>query len=131
MKTNEHPHEELIRQVREDFSEILASSPQGISIYLDDPHWTCNDKLATMLGYKSADEMIKVAVESSFLDALVSEESLKRVPETYFKAVNEKIGSVIPVTWKKKGGGTLKTQVIFAPISVHGNMMVMHFVTPT
>ena len=130
MKTAGHPHEELINHVKEDFAEILAQSPQGISIYLDDPHWTCNDKLATMLGYASADELLKVTAKSSFLDALVAEDSLQRVPETYFKAVNDKIGSVIPLTWKKKGGGTLKTQVIFVPISVHGNLMVVHFVTP-
>jgi len=130
MKTAGHPHEELVRHVREDYAEILQSSPQGISIYLDDPHWTCNDKLASMLGYASADEVLKVAAKSSFLDALIAEESLQRVPETYFKAVNDKIGSAVPVTWKKKDGRPLKTQVIFAPISVHGNTMVIHFITP-
>ena len=130
MKTEGHPHEELIHHVREDFAEILSQSPQGISIYLDDPHWTCNDKLATMLGYASADELLKFTAKSSFLDALVAEESKQRVPETYFKAINDKVASVIPLTWTKKGGGTLKTQVIFVPISVHGNTMVLHFVTP-
>jgi hypothetical protein len=83
-----------------------------------------------MLGYTSADELLKVAAKSSFLEAAVAEDSLKRVPETYLKAVQDKVASTIPVTWKKKDGRSLKTQVIFVPFSVHGNIMVLHFVTP-
>src|SRR5258708_24262587 len=129
MKTTAHPHEEVIQHLREDFNEILSQTPQGVSIYLDDPHWTCNDQMAKMLGYASAEEMIKIVSQSSFLDALVAEESLKRVPETYFKTVNDKIASVIPVTWKKKGGGTIKTQVIFVPLAARGNTLALHFIT--
>ena len=130
MATKEHPHEELIKHAREDFAEIFTKSPQGVFIYMDDPHWTCNDKLATMLGYDSADELLKTAAKSSLLDALVAPESLERVPAAYFKASDGKTASSVDITWKKKDGSTLKTQVIFAPFSIHGNTMVLHYVTP-
>ncbi len=124
-----HPHEELLDQVRKEFADILGQSSQGIYIYLDDPHWICNDRLATMLGYGSATELLKASAASSFLDATVATDSQQRVVDTYMNAANKKLAAAIPVTWKTKNGGTFKSQVIFVPISYQGTGMSIHFVT--
>src|SRR5258708_31157988 len=121
MNSSPQSYDELINHIRGNFAEIFSQSKQGISIYLDDPHWICNDQLAILLGYSSSDELLKIAAKSSFLETCVSEESTERVSETYAKTINQKVASVIPVKWKKKGQGTVKAEVIIVPFSVHGN----------
>ena len=128
MAPDAHPHEELLDQIRKEFAEILGQSSQGIYIYLDDPHWICNDQLATMLGYASAKELMASAA-SSFLDSAVASDSQERVVNTYTNAANKKLAAAIPVTWKTKNGGTFKSQVIFVPISYKGTGLSIHFVT--
>ena len=131
MTTGPHPHEVLLKQIREEFAEILSQTSQGVYIYQDDPHWICNDRFATMMGYASAAELVKVSSGSPFLDATVAPESQQHVVNAYMNAVKEKLASTIPVTWKKKGGGSMNTQVIFVPISYKGSPLTIHFVTPT
>ena len=97
---------------------------------MDDPHWICNDRLATMLGYASAAELHSVATASPFLDVTVLAENQERVIKAYMNSVNNKAASAIPVTWKKKGGATLKTETIFVPISYQGTALTIHFVSP-
>jgi hypothetical protein len=130
MTAAQHPHEVLLQQIQEEFSKVLAQSSQGIYIYQDDPHWICNERLARILGYASAGELIKLTSGSPILDALVDAESQPRVVEGYNNSVDNKIASIVPVSWKKKGGGLIKTQTIFVPFSFKGNLLTIHFVTP-
>jgi PAS domain-containing protein len=125
-----HPHEVLLQQIRQEFSEILAQSSQGIYIYQDDPHWICNERLASILGYASADELLKLAGGSPILDAIVAPESHQQVVQAYLGAVERKMASSISVTWKKKDGGTVISQTTFVPFSFKGNLLSIHFVTP-
>jgi len=131
MTSAPHPHEEFLQQIQEEFADVLAQTSQGVYIYLDDPHWICNDRLATMLGYASADELRKALGGAPFLDAAVATDSQQRVIDAYMNVVNAKVATSVPVSWKKKGGGTMKTQTIFAPISFKGTVLAIHFVTPT
>ncbi len=130
MPTDQHPHEVLLQQIQQEFSGIFNQTSQGIYIYQDDPHWICNEKLAAMLGYASASELFKLTSGIPILEALVDPESQQRVEEGFTKAVNNNNASTVPVTWKKKGGKTIKTQTIFVPISFKGNLLTIHFVTP-
>jgi hypothetical protein len=130
MTTAPHPHELLLQQIQQEYANILAHTSQGIYIYLDDPHWICNEKLATMLGYSSAGELSGLAKGSSILDVMVVAESQQRVVDAYMNAVNNKVASIVPVAWKKKGGAPVKTQTIFVPISFKGTVLTLHFVTP-
>ncbi len=130
MTTSPHPHEVLLQQIQQEFADILAQTSQGIYIYQDDPHWICNEKLATMLGYASVNELLKLSRGSPILDAIVAAESHQRVGEAYVNAAYNKVASSIPVTWRKKGGEPIKTETIFAPISFKGIVFAIHFVTP-
>jgi hypothetical protein len=130
MASAPHPHEVLLREISKEFSDILAQTTQGIYIYQDDPHWTCNDKFATMLGYASASELLKLSSGVPLLDAIVASGSHQSVIDGYMNATNRKVASSLPITWKKKGGETIKTQTMFVPISFKGNLLALHFVTP-
>jgi PAS domain-containing protein len=130
MPTDRHPHEVLLDQIKEEFSDIFRNTSQGVYIYMDDPHWICNDRFATMLGYASAAELHALATASPFLDIAIPAEDQERVVNAYMKSVNNKSASSIAVTWKKKGGATLKTETIFVPISYQGTALTIHFVTP-
>ncbi len=130
MSTTAHPHEEILKEIREEFTEILGQTTQGVYFYLDDPHWTCNERLASMLGFASAAELLKAAGASSLLDALVAPDSRDEVVSTYMNTVQNKVAASRSITWKTKSSGTLKTNVIFVPISYHGNLLTLHFVTP-
>ncbi len=125
-----HPHEVLLQEIQEEFADILSQTSQGIYIYQDDPHWICNDKLAFLLGYASAGELLKLSSGSPILDAIVATESHEQVVQAYMSATERKVASSIPVTWKKKGGRVVKSQTIFVPISFKGNLLTIHFVTP-
>jgi uncharacterized protein YpiB (UPF0302 family) len=64
-----HEHEAVIEEARKQFGDILQESKQAIYLYLDDTHKTCNEKFASMLGYKSAEEW--AAVMKPFTEAFV------------------------------------------------------------
>ena len=88
----EQHHEELIEGISEQLKPILASSEQGVFVYLDDTHKVCNKKFASLLGYKSPEEWAKV---ESPLDENVAEKSQEILAKTYHQAKEKMIGSVI------------------------------------
>jgi PAS domain S-box-containing protein len=124
-----HPehHAELIKAVTEEFKDIFDNSSQGVYVYLDDDHLACNNKLATMLGYSSSEEMLKT--KGPFLDAFVAGESQDDVVAAYRASMDKMVGSTSKVTMKKKDGGTLNVTVMLVPISYQGHMMALHYIS--
>jgi hypothetical protein len=53
MQTAEEHHEELVKGLYDQMKPIMEGSEQPIFIYLDDIHKACNNKFASMLGFKS------------------------------------------------------------------------------
>jgi PAS domain-containing protein len=123
-----HEHEELIAGIQAQFNRILAESEQGIYIYLDDVHKTCNRQFAEMMGYDSAENWSKAQV--SFTGTFVDEQSQQALVSHYMQAMQHMAAGAFEVNWKTKSGGSLKTFVILAPISYQGALMAIHFVTP-
>ncbi|MBI5877356.1 MAG: hypothetical protein HZB53_06880 [Chloroflexi bacterium] len=130
MAEHAHPHQVLLNQLRQEYAEIFTQSAQGVYVYMDDPHWIGNDRLAAMLGYASAQELHDATANSSFLDTLVAPESRQRVVENYQNVVNKKVGADIRVTMKKKDGATFQIKAIFVPIMYQGTLMALHFLSP-
>jgi len=125
-----HPQAVLLQRVQQEFADIFSQTGQGVYIYLDDAHWISNQRLAALLGYASAEELVNVASSSSFLEAVVAADSQQPVVDAYRNAVDTKNGSTISVTLKKKGGAVIRTQIIFVPISYRGTILALHFITP-
>lgn len=125
---DEHQHlQQLVDGVASQFAEILTKSTQGIYIYLADDHKVCNKVFSDMLGYKSPEEWAKN--ENSFTDVFAEDDSAKKLVVSYRDAVEKMVGSKFKMTWKRKSGGNIKTEVILVPIAYEGHIFALHFVT--
>ncbi len=122
-----HPHEELIKGVYEQLRDVFEGSKQAIYVYYDDNHKICNQRFASLLGYKSVEEWS--AVNEPFPQAFVKDESQEVLVSSYRNAMEDKIGSDIEVSWKKKTGESIKTRVIMVPISYMGELLALHFIS--
>lgn len=120
-------HEDLIQEIMNEHHDILTSSLQGVYIYLDDDHKVCNEKFASLLGYKSAKEWANT--KGNFPEIFVDEKSQRTLVTTYQKAIQEFVGSTINIRWKKKSGGTVDTNVILVPIGHKEHTFALHFVS--
>ncbi len=128
LQTAEEHHEELVKGLYDQMKPILDESEQPIFIYLDDNHKACNQKFAAMLGFKSPQEW---AEKQGFLEVYVTEKSRETLSTAYWKAMEKKAASTIPMTWMKKDGVTMDSTMILVPMFFKGHMFSVHFVTST
>ena len=122
-------HADLIHNFYQEQQEIFDSSDQGIYAFLDDDSRICNEKFATMLGYKSSKEWSSVDTNGSFPDAFVAEGSQQTLVNAYQNAMESGTSATFQVTWKKKNKELVKTTVIIVPIMYQGHLLALHFVT--
>ena len=105
---------------------ILEKSQQSVYVYFGDDEKFCNKKFAMLLGYKSHEEWAKV--EESFPVAFVADKSQETLVKTYQKAMTKMVGSIVKISWKKKSGGTVDTEVILVPITFRDYAFALHFI---
>lgn len=124
----EHPrHEELLAGATARFQDLFASSEQAMYLYLDDQHRSCNHRFAEWLGYRTVAEW--GAVPGPFPMAFVHPLSHSLLIDTFRAALATGVASQIPVTWKRKDGRPLKTNVILVPIDHEGHRFALHFIS--
>ena len=128
MQTAEEHHEELVKGLYEQIKPILDGSEQPIFIYLDDHHKACNNKFASMLGFKSPEEW---AQKQGFLEVYVTEKSRETLSAAYWDAMQKMVASTIQMTWMKKDGAAIDSTIILVPFFFKGHMFSVHFVTST
>src|SRR3989344_1691248 len=126
MPDNHPHHESLISGISEQMKHLLDNSDHAIYIYLDDTHKVCNKKYAALLGFKSPQEWAKIGDP---LNETVVDKSRKNLVTAYRNAMEKGKGSSVKVTWKKKSGGKVNTNVILVPIMYNGHAMALHFVS--
>ncbi|HLB72187.1 MAG: PAS domain-containing protein [Candidatus Methanoperedens sp.] len=127
MESKAHPHEELINGVYEQLKIVLEESKQAIYVYLDDHHMTYNQRFASLLGYKSVEELSKV--REPFIEAFVMDKSQEILVHAYRHAMEDKIGSCIEISLKKKTGESINVKIILVPISYMGELLALHFIS--
>jgi PAS domain S-box-containing protein len=125
MAHDEH-HEHLVKELTDQLGPVFNNSEQAIYLYLDDTHKSCNRKFADLLGYKSIDEWVKN--ETPVSD--VAEKDQERLIEAYGKASEEFIASKLSGNLIKKDGEEISADIIMVPITYHGEVFVLHFITP-
>lgn len=123
METN---HSELVSGAQNQLKRIFESSNQGIYIYLDDENKVCNKKFATMLGYSSPKEWESVL--DNIPSVFVADKDVEKVISAFQNAIKNMVGTSTKVIWKKKNGGTIKTNMILVPIIYDDHAMALHFV---
>jgi carbohydrate-binding DOMON domain-containing protein len=126
MQTSEEHHEEIVNGLYKQMKPILDKSEQPIFIYLDDNHKACNQKFASMLGFKSP---LEWAEKQGFLEVYVTEKSRETLSAAYWNAMQKMVASTISMTWMKKDGVSLDSTMILVPMFFEGHMFSVHFVT--
>jgi PAS domain-containing protein len=125
-KEKVNPHEEIMKGVQEQLKEVLEESKQAIYVYLDDHHMIYNKQFASLLGYKSVEELSKV--KEPFIEAFIMEKSREALVHAYKHAIEDKIASDIEISLKMKTGEIIKTKTIMVPISYMGELLALHFI---
>jgi hypothetical protein len=126
MQTQDAHHEELVIGLYEQMKTVIEGSEQPIFIYVDDSHKACNNKFATLLGFKSPQEW--AAIEG-FLEPFVAEKSRDTLMNAYWDAMKKMVASTSQITFVKKGGSSVESTVVLVPMSFQGHLFAVHFVT--
>lgn len=126
MSSHQH-HDEIMKSITEEYADMFEHSGQGMYIYMDDTHKVCNEKFATLLGYTSPEEWANV--ETSFPDAFVAQDSQETLISAFQDAMEHMTGSTNTISWKKKDGSTVSTDVILVPIVHEHHLFALHFVS--
>lgn len=105
---------------------IFENSEQAVYLYFESDFFACNQKFAEMLGYTTADELMKL--NKTFLQTFVAERSQTILADTYQKTLDKLVGSEIEVVWKNINGDEINTVVIMVPIIYGEHAMALHFI---
>jgi PAS domain S-box-containing protein len=118
-------HEQILREMLEQFQPVFDKSPFGVYLYLDDVHKVCNEKMAKMFGLNGKEW----AAAKSFLTDFVKEEDQQTFATNYQHHV---AGLAHPVTFRfhgrRKDGTVFLAETDMIPISWRGNPVAYHFV---
>jgi len=102
---------------------LFSKSSQGIVLYLDDEHKTCNEKYAKMLGYKNVKEWEKNEYPVDDIDPKDQDKAIKA-----FMRVSEKLETTAATgTMRKQNGGKFKAEVTMVPLPYKGEIFVLEF----
>jgi len=121
-------HGDILKQVREQLSDVFEKSEQSIYIYLDEDNKVCNKRFASLLGYASPNEW--AGVKQEFSEAFVTPRDREALVSAYQDSVDKLVGSTISISWKKKGGKEIPTTTILVPMVFAGHRMALHFISP-
>jgi hypothetical protein len=125
MAQEEH-HEELINGISEQLALILKKSKQAVYIYLDDTHKVCNEKFASLLGYKSAKDWAAIHMPLSDVD----EADQDRVVAAYENATDKFMASSLDIALRNiKTNKLIKARMIIVPMVYMGHVFAIHFLS--
>jgi PAS domain S-box-containing protein len=115
---------ELVAHLR----PIFDASPDGVYVWLDEEHWICNQRFASMFGYDSPDELNDTPY---LLHRLVHEEDREIVSWNYWNRVQP---LAFPVTFRfrgmRKDGSERLMETDMIPLTYGGHTFAYHFVRP-
>jgi PAS domain S-box-containing protein len=118
-------HEVATKELGEHLRPIFESSPDGVYVWLDEEHWTCNDALASMFGY-TRDELEN---SPGFLQRLVHQDDQGMFSWNYWNRVQT---LAFPVTLRfqavRKDGSTFAAETDMIPLTYGGHTFAYHFV---
>jgi PAS domain S-box-containing protein len=119
------PHEDVIPQLAEHLRPIFGSSPDGVYVWLDETHWTCNERLASMFGY-TVEELEN---SPNMLQRLIHDDDQGIVSWSYWNRVQER---AFPATFRfrgrRKDGTFFQAETDMIPLTYGGHTVAYHFV---
>jgi PAS domain S-box-containing protein len=121
-------HERWIAELEKEYAPLFEACPDGVYIYIDDEHKTCNQKLADLLGQ----DVRHFKAMESYLDECVDEGSIDLVIHTYMKHFAEETRPIrIEYVARRSDGTTFPATLHQVPIVHDGELMVLGFIKPS
>ncbi len=118
-------HEQILREMLEQFGPVFEQSPDGVYLYLDDRHKICNAKLATMFGLT----IKEWSAAPNFLRDFVAEQDQEMVATNYQRHVTLLTRpAMFRFRARRKDGSTFMAETDMIPVTWHGNPVAYHFV---
>jgi PAS domain S-box-containing protein len=118
-------HDDAIPRLAEHLAPVFDASPDAVYVWLDETHWTCNEKLAGMFGY-AVDELENAP---GLLQRLVHEDDQELFSWNYWNRVQ---ALAFPVTFRfrgvRKDGSTFPAETEMIPLAYGGHTIACHFV---
>ena len=118
-------HADVIPQLVEHLDPLFRSSPDGVYVWLDEEHWSCNDKLASILGASAAE----LENTPNFLQRFVHEEDQGHFSWNYWNRVQ---ALTFPTTFRFRGtrddGTEIQLETDMIPLTYGGHIVAYHFV---
>lgn len=122
---SERPHhKKALRDLTDQLLPVFDGSTEGVFVYLDGEHKSCNDRLADMFGYTPLQWEALYPFEKLF-----SEASREPVMATYYeKIIAEKAPVELEFTGIRKDSSSFSARLVMVPISYEGLMFALCFV---
>jgi PAS domain S-box-containing protein len=118
-------HDDVIPQLAEHLAPIFASSPDGVYVWLDEQHWTCNERFAQLFGYR-VDELENTPY---LLQRIVHEDDQELFSWSYWNRVQ---ALAFPTTLRFRGkrndGSSFNAETEMIPLTYGGHTIAYHFV---
>ncbi|HUR62368.1 MAG TPA: PAS domain-containing protein [Candidatus Thermoplasmatota archaeon] len=118
----------VLQSINAQLGNLFKTSGQAMYAYVDDRRKVCNRRMADLLGYASPEAW--AAVTTSFPEAFVQPDSQETLVEAYQDAIQHGVGCAIPITWKRKDGKEVDTDVVLVPLDFGGQRVALHFIEP-
>ncbi|HEX9122795.1 MAG TPA: PAS domain-containing protein [Actinomycetota bacterium] len=118
-------HEDVVPELAEHLRPVFEGSPDGVYVWLDETHWTCNERLAAMFGFPVGE----LENSPNFLQRRVHEDDQGMLSWNYWNRVQE---LAFPVTFRfraiRKDGSTFLAETDMIPLTYGGHTVGYHFV---
>ena len=118
-------HDVATKELAEHLFPVFDASPDGVYVWLDEEHWTCNERLAALFGYAVAE----LENTPGLLQRLVHEEDQGVFSWNYWNRVRT---AAFPVTFRfrgvRKDGSSFAAETDMIPLAFGGHTVAYHFV---
>jgi PAS domain-containing protein len=118
-------HDVATKELADHLAPVFASSPDGVYVWLDEEHWICSERFATMFGYDSPAELNDTPY---LLQRIVHEDDQELLSWNYWNRVQ---ALAFPATFRftgvKKDGSTCQVETDMIPLTFGGHTFAYHF----
>jgi PAS domain S-box-containing protein len=123
---HQREHDQLISEIAAHFEPVLDDSPDGVYLWLDQHNIICNDQLAKLLGYATAEEC---SAEFSLESMVATQPERERFIQLYEEHVaNLTRPATFHFTAKRKDGSIFQAETDMIPFTYAGHTVAYHFV---
>ena len=119
-------HDVVTKELAEHLYPIFEASPDGVYVWLDEEHWICSQRFATLFGYDSPDELNDTP---RLLQRIVHEDDQQLFSWNYWNRIQS---MAFPTTLRfrgvRKDGSEIQVETDMIPLTYGGHTFAYHFV---